>query len=51
MESIDIVKRIVKENTKKYGEIQKCCQMHKSFCRCSFETEIIKHLKEKCPIK
>lgn len=42
----EIVEKIVKENTIRYGEIQKCCGQHKHWCRCNVETNITKFLKE-----
>jgi len=33
-ENEKILKIIVEKHTKFYGEIQKCCLMHKNYCRC-----------------
>lgn len=47
----EIIERIVRENTIKYGEIQKCCGLHKHWCRCGVETEVTKYLKDIKKIK
>lgn len=43
----ELVEKIVKENIIKYGEIQKCCGLHKNWCRCGVENESTKALKIK----